>query len=72
MQLTIQNAAVPPGSYRAKYLGSEEITTSFGEALKLEFEVVSGDYSGQKISRLRRPRQAEPILPSCPIGSVHT
>jgi hypothetical protein len=52
MELTISKAAVPAGNYRAKYLGGEELTTQYGEAYRLNFAVVGGDFDAKDVSRL--------------------
>lgn len=52
MQLTIEKPGVPAGVYTAKYQGGEELTTSFGDAYKLKFKVVGGEFDGKETSRL--------------------
>jgi hypothetical protein len=62
MLLTVKNTSVPPGTYRARYVGGESLTTSFGEAYKIEFVVVGGPYDGKKTSRLVNPESTSPKL----------
>ena len=60
MELTISKTAVPAGIYRAKYAGGEEMTTQFGEAYKMKFTVVVGDFAGKETSRLVNPGSSSP------------
>lgn len=60
MKLTIQKGGIPPGVYRARYDGSESMQTKFGEAYKLCFSVIGGEYDGKETSRLVNPKSSSP------------
>jgi len=60
MKLTIQKGGIPPGVYRASYLGGEEMETKFGAAYKLRFTVIGGEFDGKETSRLVNPGSSSP------------
>jgi len=60
MKLTVSKAGVPARVYRARYAGDEEMTTLFGEAYKLKFTIIGGDFDGKETSRLVNPGSSSP------------
>lgn len=52
MKLVLSSGGVPPGSYLAKFIGTEPSDGGqYGPGIKWSFEIVSGRYAGQKICR---------------------
>lgn len=50
--LKVSAGGVPAGSYLAKFLGYESTTTEFGDCLRWQFEVVNGQHTGSRTSRI--------------------
>lgn len=48
MKLKMQSAGVPAGSYNAKFVGYEQDENQYGQCLRWEWEVQSGDKKGSK------------------------
>jgi hypothetical protein len=52
-KFNVQPGGVPPGTYRARFLGVEDTThVEYGAGLRFVFQVLTGDYAGQKTSRI--------------------
>lgn len=50
MFLTMQTG-IPAGTYQARLTGVEESSGEFGDSLLWSFEIATGPYKGQKVSR---------------------
>jgi hypothetical protein len=54
---TMQPGGVPAGTYpEAVFLGTEGVNNQYGEATKLRFRIVGGQYDGQEATRICSPR----------------
>ena len=52
MKLTLSSGSTPPGSYLAKFLGTEQAEANeFGAGIRWQFEITSGPLAGTKIGR---------------------
>jgi hypothetical protein len=52
MLLRVSAGAVPPGTYFAKLLAVEPVTSDqYGNGIRFSFQVAKGQYAGQKVSR---------------------
>lgn len=52
MKLTLSSGSTPPGSYLAKFLGTEQAEANeYGAGIRWSFEIVNGPLAGTKIGR---------------------
>lgn len=52
MKLTLSSGSTPPGSYLAKFVGTEQTEANeFGAGIRWQFEIASGALAGTKIGR---------------------
>src|SRR5437773_10802031 len=52
MKLTLSSGSTPPGSYLAKFVGTEQAEANeYGAGIRWQFEIVSGTLAGTKIGR---------------------
>lgn len=52
MKFTVQQPGVPPGSYGAKFVEASPFSNDFGEAVKLVFEITTGEHQGSNATRI--------------------
>ena len=49
--------AVPPGVYKASFAGVERtLHTEYGEGLRFDWKIASGEHAGKTVSRTCRPQ----------------
>lgn len=59
MRFAVSNAAVPPGTYPARFECAEPFEDRqrlYGPGVKLKFRIASGDYDGDEVCRIVSPR----------------
>lgn len=60
MKLTIVKGGIPPGVYRLRYDGGEEIETKFGTGYRMRYSVIGGEFDGKEVTRIVNPGSSSP------------
>jgi hypothetical protein len=60
MKLTIAKGGIPPGVYRLRYEGGEEIETKFGTGYRMRYTVIGGEFDGKEATRIVNPGSSSP------------